>query len=121
MDTSDIVVIAGCLVIGYALVSMVLRKPGTPPAASRPPPLAGGALEPPLPAQPPVPHWAGVLEIAPDAGVDEIREAYRRLIGQYHPDKVASLGRELQELAESKSKAITLAYQDALMERRTPP
>ena len=116
MDTSDIVVIAGCLVIGYALVSMMLRKPGPPPAAPKPPP----AFEAP-PTQPRVPHWAGVLEIPPDAGVDEIREAYRRLIGQYHPDKVASLGRELQELAESKSKAITLAYQEALMARRAQP
>ena len=121
MDTSDIVVIVGCLVIGYALVSMMLRKPGPPPAAPRPPPAFDGAPERPLPAQPPVPHWAGVLEIPPDAGVDEIREAYRRLIGQYHPDKVAALGRELQELAESKSKDITLAYQEALMERRTQP
>jgi DnaJ-class molecular chaperone len=68
---------------------------------------------------PPPPHWSEVLEIAPDASVEEIREAYRRLISQYHPDKVASLGRELQELAETKSRDITSAYQEAVMARRS--
>ena len=118
MNTNDIVLIVGCLVIGYALVSLALRKPGKPPAAPKPPPAFGGAQAPP---QPVAPHWASVLEVAPNADADEIREAYRRLIGQYHPDKVASLGRELQELAEAKSKAITIAYQDALAERRAQP
>ena len=119
MSADDIAVIVGCLVIGYGLVSMMLRKPGPPPAAPKPPPglpnaeAEGGAGAPP--------HWSSVLEIPRDAGADEIREAYRRLIGQYHPDKVAALGRELQVLAESKSKDITIAYQDALMERRTQP
>ena len=119
MNTNDIVLIVGCLVIGYALVSMVLRKPGKPPAAPKPPPAFEGAQAPPR--QPAATHWSTVLEIAPNADVDEIREAYRRLISQYHPDKVASLGRELQELAEAKSKAITIAYQDALAERRAQP
>ncbi len=115
MNVTDILMILGCLVIGYAVVSMVLRKPGPPPAA---PPHPGFA-PPAAPAAPPPPHWSTVLEIAPDAGIDEIREAYRRLISQYHPDKVAALGRELQELAEAKSKDITTAYQDALMDRRS--
>jgi DnaJ-domain-containing protein 1 len=38
-------------------------------------------------------------------------------MSQYHPDKVASLGRELRELAESKSKEISVAYQEALVAR----
>ena len=119
MSTDDIVVIVGCLVIGYGLVSMMLRKPGPPPAAPKPPGFAeaeAGASPRTQGGAPP--HWSSVLEIPRDAGADEIREAYRRLIGQYHPDKVAALGRELQVLAESKSKDITIAYQEALMERR---
>ncbi len=108
MSVTDLLMILGCLVIGYAAVSMVLRKPGPPPAASQP------EASPPLAP----PHWSEILEIDRDAGVDEIREAYRRLISQYHPDKVAALGRELQALAEAKSKDITTAYQDALMARR---
>ena len=119
MSTDDIVVIVGCLVIGYGLVTMMLRKPGPPPAAPKPPPgLAGDQAEPGASQSPAPPHWSSVLEIPSDAGAEEIREAYRRLIGQYHPDKVAALGRELQVLAESKSKDITIAYQEALTERR---
>ena len=106
MDSSDILIIAGCGLVGFGAVHMFLRKPQAP----MPPPAP--------PAQPPAePHWTRVLELPADASVEQIREAYRRLISQYHPDKVASLGRELQELAESKSKDIALAYQAALMER----
>lgn len=53
------------------------------------------------------------LGVAPDAGQDEIRQAYRRLAAQYHPDKVAHLGEDLRRLAAEKFKAIQAAY-DAL-------
>ena len=131
MSSSDILMILGCLVIGYFGVSLVMRKPGPPPAAPPAPPPQSQSpfghpfhkpqFNAPPPVQPPPPappHWSSVLEIPRGADADQIREAYRRLISQYHPDKVASLGRELQELAEAKSKAITIAYQEALMERR---
>jgi DnaJ-domain-containing protein 1 len=108
MDSNDILIIAGCGLVGFGAVHMFLRKPAAPVV---PPPA------PPVPPPPGPPHWTRVLELRPDASVEEIREAYRRLISQYHPDKVASLGRELQELAEAKSKDIALAYQAALMER----
>jgi DnaJ like chaperone protein len=51
------------------------------------------------------------LGVAPDAGQDEIRQAYRRLAAQYHPDKAAHLGEELRLLAEKKFKAIQEAYE----------
>ena len=108
MDGNDILIIAGCGLVGFGAVHMFLRKPTAPPAARPAPP----------PQQPAAgPHWTRVLELPPDASLEQIRDAYRRLISQYHPDKVASLGRELQELAEAKSKDIALAYQAALMER----
>jgi hypothetical protein len=110
MDSSDILIIAGCGLVGFGAVHMFLRKP---PALPEPPPTPSAP-----PVQPPSePHWTRVLELPPDASLEQIRDAYRRLISQYHPDKVASLGRELQELAEAKSKDIALAYQAALMER----
>jgi preprotein translocase subunit Sec63 len=31
-------------------------------------------------------------------------------MAEYHPDKVATLGADLRDLAEAKSKAITAAY-----------
>ena len=95
---------------GYGAVHLFLRRPPSTPAARGPSARAPGPS--PVP-----PHWTSVLELPPDASVEEIRAAYRRLIGQYHPDKVAALGRELRELAEAKSKDIQLAYQAALMER----
>ena len=52
-----------------------------------------------------------ILEVQPGASKEEIRAAYRRLANQYHPDKVAHLGKELQELAELRFKEIQEAYQ----------
>jgi DnaJ-domain-containing protein 1 len=51
-----------------------------------------------------------VLEIEPDASPEEIKAAYRRLAAQYHPDKVQHLGRDLQDLAETRFKEIQQAY-----------
>ena len=61
--------------------------------------------------------WPQILELPAEAGVEEIRSAYRRLVSLYHPDKVASLGPELQALANLKSQQIIDAYRDALRER----
>ena len=52
-----------------------------------------------------------VLGVSPGATKEQIRSAYRKLANQYHPDKVAHLGRELQELAEKRFKEIQEAYQ----------
>lgn len=53
-----------------------------------------------------------VLGVDRNASAAEIRQAYRRLAAQYHPDKVAHLGPELQELAERRFKEIQKAYQE---------
>ena len=106
MNSNDILTIVGCGLLGYGVIHLVLNKPQPP--------------KPPPQAQPqPVfaPNWSRVLELPADASLEDIREAYRRLMSQYHPDKVASLGRELRELAEAKSKEIGLAYQEAVAER----
>ena len=107
MNNTDILAIIGCGALGYGVIHLVLNKPPAPP--KRPAPTQ------PQPAF--APDWARVLELPADASVDQIREAYRRLMSQYHPDKVASLGRELRELAEAKSKDIGIAYQEALAAR----
>lgn len=52
-----------------------------------------------------------ILGVPPQASQSEIRSAYRRLAGQYHPDKVAHLGKEFQELAEKRFKEIQNAYE----------
>ncbi|MGD0591182.1 MAG: DnaJ domain-containing protein [Bacteroidota bacterium] len=40
----------------------------------------------------------------------KVKQAYFDLIAQYHPDKVQHLGKELQDLANRKSKEIIEAY-----------
>ncbi len=106
LATLVLVVLAG-LFGGYWIVSKLLF--GRPPRES------------PRIAIPQVPEatgaWHEVLKVAPDATVDEIRSAYRRLIAQYHPDKVATLGPEIRELAAAKAQELTVAYGAGLKAR----
>lgn len=55
-------------------------------------------------------HYFRILEIQPSARIDEVKAAYKRRMQEYHPDKVASLGKELRDLADAKSKEINAAY-----------
>lgn len=52
-----------------------------------------------------------VLGLSPGASRQEIHEAYRRLVHQYHPDKVSHLGEEFQELARQRFIEIQEAYE----------
>ena len=45
---------------------------------------------------------------------EDIRAAYHREMANYHPDKVAHLGAELQELANRKAQAINRAYEELI-------
>lgn len=51
-----------------------------------------------------------VFNLTEDASDAEVDQAYRRLISQYHPDKVAGAAPELQEQAETKAREINAAY-----------
>jgi tetratricopeptide (TPR) repeat protein len=51
-----------------------------------------------------------VLGVAPGASQEEIATAYRKLVQQYHPDKVAHLAPEYQEIATRRMKEINAAY-----------
>ena len=51
-----------------------------------------------------------VLGVTRSASRDEIQAAYRARMQEYHPDKVAHLGEELQKLAHEKSQEIQRAY-----------
>ncbi len=52
-----------------------------------------------------------LLEVSPQSSPEEIKAAYRRAVTRYHPDKVAHLGHEFQELAHKKLLAIQQAYE----------
>ncbi|HEX9718481.1 MAG TPA: J domain-containing protein, partial [Ramlibacter sp.] len=43
-----------------------------------------------------------LLGLPRGAPLDEIKSAYRRMAAQYHPDKVAGLGPEVQDVAQAK-------------------
>lgn len=58
-----------------------------------------------------------ILEIDPDATDDEVRRAYRKMAVKYHPDKVATLGEDVQKAAEEKFKAVSQAYEAICRER----
>ena len=66
---------------------------------------------PPEGRQPQGAHGAhSILGIGRHATFDEIRQAYRLRISEYHPDKVAALGAELRRVAEEMTKKINHAY-----------
>ena len=51
-----------------------------------------------------------VFDLTSDAGDAEIDQAYRRLISQYHPDKMAGAADDLRRQAERKAGEINAAY-----------
>jgi len=51
-----------------------------------------------------------VLGLTDEASDAEIDQAYRRLISQYHPDRMAGAAVELRHQAEVKAREINAAY-----------
>ena len=51
-----------------------------------------------------------VLGVKPNASLEDIRAAYRRIARMNHPDKVNGLAPEFRQLAEQRMKVITAAY-----------
>ena len=48
--------------------------------------------------------------LASDASDAEVDQAYRRLISQYHPDRLAGAAPELRKQAQDKARRINAAY-----------
>lgn len=99
------------LVSGYLLVSALMGRK-TKDNSPAPPPLP--ALPPPSGVDTDwavtLSNWYRILGVREAATRDEITAAYKKLITQYHPDKVAQMGAEIRALAEAKSKQINAAY-----------
>ena len=61
-----------------------------------------------------------VLGLTSDASDAEIDQAYRRMISQYHPDKLAGAASELRQQAEAKARDINGAYDRIKTLRKRP-
>ncbi|HEY4367719.1 MAG TPA: J domain-containing protein [Steroidobacteraceae bacterium] len=109
MTNYEMVVSAICLVAGYWGVTKSLKHADSIAASDK----QSAASYPQIDAP-----WHEVLEVSPDATDEEISAAYKRRISDCHSDKVGTLGKEIQELAERKSKAINAAYETARRMRR---
>ena len=112
MSTTEILIALAGLYFGYWIVSkLIMDKPKdrpTPEMQPDPPPDQNRESEQAEPT------WHDTLNVPPDATAAEIRHAYRTLMSQYHPDKVANLGDELKIVAERKSKEINVAYEEGM-------
>ncbi|HXC50903.1 MAG TPA: J domain-containing protein, partial [Candidatus Limnocylindrales bacterium] len=51
-----------------------------------------------------------VLGLAPGASAIEIKQAWRRLSKENHPDRVTHLGEEFRRVAEERMRRINAAY-----------
>ena len=83
-------------------------------AGTRAGPRAGGSAGP---RTPPPSVWLDdaytALGIKADASDAEVKRAYRRLVSENHPDKLASRGMpdSMREVAEEKTREINVAYE----------
>jgi hypothetical protein len=55
-----------------------------------------------------------ILHVRPNANEQEIKKAYKKLIGLYHPDKFSYLGPEFEETARRRTQTIIAAYQSLI-------
>jgi len=60
-------------------------------------------------------NWFAVLGLSSAATIEEIRQAYKTLIKQNHPDRVHDMAPVFRALAEAETKKIIAAYRQALL------
>jgi len=114
------------LVIGFLLWYMARQAPGRSPWDTFRERMQGSRRTPPGSPRPEDDLTADfsrmdpytLLGVSPQASSEEIKIAYKRAVARYHPDKVAHLGKEFQDLAHKKLLAIQQAYETLQATRR---
>lgn len=111
---AEIVVVVLGLIVGYCLISYLMRGASPDRTPKRRAGRAPGSAWAEAAQAPAGRYWFEVLGVSEAASREEIEGAYRRNIGQYHPDKVVRLGEDIQRLAEQRSKEINAAYDEGM-------
>lgn len=119
MSATQIIVIVLGLVTGYAVISALMKKIEVRPKSRSAESSQGygdgeARKNERAKRHPEVFPWYVVLDIDQRSSAGEIKRAYKLLMSQYHPDKVARMGVELRQLAELKTQQINEAYRDAM-------
>ena len=113
MNLTEAAVILFGLFAGYWVVGkLFFRSPKPGAGAGTAPPTATAVAEPP---------WYETLQVAPSATEQQIHDAYKLMMSQYHPDKVDRLGQEIKDVANRKSQEISVAYRAGLRARGVEP
>ncbi len=68
------------------------------------------------PAAPPSDPYA-TLGVSSSASDDEIEQAYRRRMSEYHPDRVANAAQEIRDLAGLRAGEVNAAYETIKRQR----
>ena len=77
---------------------------------------SGGEAVTPPPAPPAVDPYA-TLGVSSSGTDEEIEQAYRRRMSEYHPDRVANSAQEIRELAGQRAREINGAYEEIKRQR----
>jgi DnaJ-domain-containing protein 1 len=96
------------LAIGH-LYDMGVFSGGYKPRPERAPPPASEAEDP-----------YAVLGIPSGASDEELEQAYRRRMSEYHPDRVANAAREIRDMADRRAREINQAYDRIKRQRGIP-
>lgn len=70
------------------------------------------------PTSTPAPDPYAVLGISPEASNEEVEQAWRRRMQEYHPDRVANAAAELRELAERRAREANAAWETIRRQRK---
>ena len=71
---------------------------------------------PPDPVAPSADPYA-ILGVSSSASDEEIEQAYRRRMSEYHPDRVAGAAAEIRDLAGQRARDINGAYEQIKQQR----
>ena len=87
------------LILGH-LYDMGVFSGSVKPKPERPPPPVAPAADDPY----------VLLGVAPGASDEQLEQAYRRLMSEYHPDRVANAAKEIRDIADRRTREINQAY-----------